>query len=490
MRHKILGYIKSHKYISLGVVALVIIIGLSIGLRGDGTTETTAVTEGDLVRTVSIAGKVIPKESADLSFEITGTISQVLNKVGDRVFNGETLVRLNANTLTSDLSKAEADLASAQAELNKLDGGSGYETEINNAKRSIVQAIIDAYTASDDAVYNKSDQFFNNPRGGRPEIFYAFQGYNDLRDSVNSTRVEVGEDLEKWKKLTSTLNLSNYSKEDLDISKSYLAEISLFISDVSRAVNIFEANDSLSQTTIDKYKADIITARNNLNTASQNLISKEDNLRNLLADIPVQVAKVESAQATVQSYRSKLSKTNLYSPIGGIVSKQDAKVGQVVSAGTTVVSVISSDYIIEAFIPEVSIGGVNLGDKATVTLDAYGDNQIFEAYISHIDPAETIKDGVSTYKVELSFQNQDEHIRSGMTANTEIETFKKAEVKMIKERAVIKENGESFVYLANKNDDPIKTKVEIGERDSNGNVELLSDLPISTSIVLNPTQTN
>jgi len=486
MIQKTLKYLKAHKYISLGTLGVVIIVAISIGLRGNGAIETTSVTEGDLVRTVNIAGKVVPKQSADLSFEISGIVSQVLVPVGERVFRGETLVRLNANSLSSDLSKAEAELASAQAELNKLDGGSGYETEINNAKRSIIQAIIDAYTASDDAIYNKSDQVFKNPRGGRPEIFYAFQGYGDLRESVNTTRVEVGEDLEEWKKIATTINLSNYTKEDLDKSKDYLSKISLFISDVSRAVNIFEANDSLPQTTIDKYKSDIITARNNLNTSSQNLISKEDSLRNLLADIPVQAARVEAAQATVQSFRNELSKTSLFAPIGGIVSRQDAKIGQVVSPGTVTTSVISSDYIIEAFIPEVSIGGVNLEDKAKVTLDAYGDTQVFNAYISHIDPAETIKDGVSTYRVELSFNSQDERIRSGMTANTIIETFRKEGVKTIPERAVIKENGESYVFLVNGNDDTVKTKVEVGERDSNGKVELLGDLPIGTLIVLNP----
>ena len=39
-----------------------------------------------------------------------------------------------------------------------------------------------------------------------------------------------------------------------------------------------------------------------------------------------------------------------------------------------------------------------------------------------IDPAATIIDGVPTYKVTLKFVDQDERIRSGMTANLDILT--------------------------------------------------------------------
>lgn len=476
---------KRNLYGTLGVLT-VLMIGFFFFSRGNGGVETISPQTGDIVRVVKIAGKVIPEESADLSFETGGIVSEVLRPVGSSVSRGEVLVRLDASTFASNLLKAEAELASARAELSKLEGGGVYEASIENAKRNLVQTIVEAYTSADDAIYNKTDQFFMNPRGGKPEIFYAFSGYNDLRDSINRERVLIGEMLDAWKTSVTNLKTESYSQAKLSEAKSNLTQISLFLSNVSRAVNIFEANDSVTQTSIDKYKSDTLLARESINRATQNLIDRENQLRNLLTDIPVQVARVESAEASVLAARSELSKTSLVSPIRGVVAKQDAKVGQVVSTGIELVSVIGRDYVVEAFVPEVSIGEIRIGNSVEITLDAYGTKEVFKARVSHIDPAETIRDGVSTYKVKLSFDSQDERIRSGMTANADIETFRKPEVTYIPERTVLKEGDSSFVYVLREGKAEEKLPVTLGERDSKGNVEILSELPLDIKIILNP----
>ena len=298
----------------------------------------------------------------------------------------------------------------------------------------------------------------------------------------------IGEILETWNSLVSGLNISTYAETHLLQSKKYLAQISSYIADVSRAVSLFEESNAFSQATIDNYKADTISARNNLNSASQSLIAAEEKLRGLLLEVPVQVARVESARASLLNDQSQLSKTTLTSPINGVISRQEAKIGQVVSPNTSLVSIISEEFEIEAFVPEVLISGVRIGNPASVTLDAYGDKETFAAKIAHIDPAETIRDGVSTYKIKLTFTDPDDRIRSGMTANIEIETFRKNAVRLIRERAVLIEGSEAFVYVLSENNDREKTSVEIGERDSMGNVELISDLPRDTELIINPTE--
>lgn len=296
----------------------------------------------------------------------------------------------------------------------------------------------------------------------------------------------MGETLTAWKTLTTGLTPSTYTEERLTLSKKYLAEVSSYIADISQAVNMFEESGSLTQATIDAYKSDTATARNSLNNASQNLISAEDKFKGLLLEVPVQVAMVEAAHATLLNYRSELSKTTLVSPIDGIISRQEAKIGQVVSSNTSLVSIISKDFQIEAFIPEVLISGIKVGNTASITLDAYGEQDIFEAKIVHIDPAETIRDGVSTYKVKLAFSSPDERVRSGMTANVQIETFRKGPVRLIQERAVFRENSETFVYILSGENGQEKVMVDIGERDSMGNVELISNLPEESKLITNP----
>lgn len=481
-----LALAKKKKVLVLIAVAIAIVVIAAIKVWSDGNIETISPVSGDLVRIVKISGKVVPQESAELGFETAGTVSSVVKQVGDNVRRGDLLARIDASGILSNILKAEAELSLAQAELDKLDGAGIYEAQIDSAKQALIQTITDAYSATLDAVYNKTDPFFLNPDSSRPDIAPTFSGDPNLRNSINNGRVSAGGVLNAWNSLASGLNISTYTETHLAKSKKYLAQISAYIADVSRAVSLFETDHAFPQATIDIYKTDTTSARNNLNGASQNLIAAEEKLGGLLLEVPVQIARVEAARASLLNYRSQLSKTSLISPISGVVSKQDAKIGQVISSASNVVSIISKEFEIEAFIPEVLISGVRIGNFASITLDAYGDKEIFEATITHVDPAETIRDGVSTYKVKLAFTNPDDRVKSGMTANINVETFRKAGVTLIPERAVFQENGETFVYVLSGNKGRDKTDVSVGERDSFGNVELISGLPEGSKLVVNP----
>ncbi|MFA6095777.1 MAG: efflux RND transporter periplasmic adaptor subunit, partial [Candidatus Paceibacterota bacterium] len=210
-------------------------------------------------------------------------------------------------------------------------------------------------------------------------------------------------------------------------------------------------------------------------------ISAGDKLRESVSDVPVQVAKVNLAE-------SRLSKAMLISPISGVVSKQDAKAGEAVSVGASLVSVISTDYEIETFVPEVSIAGVKVGNDAAVTLDAYGPAVKFKVSVTHIDPAETVRDGVSTYRVKLAFSEPDPRIRSGMTANTEVETLRKPGSMLIPLRAVVKSGDDASVHVLIADEESEKRAVTLGEKDSAGNVEVLSGVSASDRILINPPQ--
>ena len=471
-------------YGAIGIVAFIFILFFT--LRDSSAPETVVANSNDLVRTVKISGKVVPQEKVDLSFEISGTVSSVSKKVSDPVVAGEVLVRLNAGGISAEVAKAQAELASAQAELSKLNGKDIYENSIANAKRSLVQTLRAAYTAASDALNNKADQVFINTFSNRPEISGWFKGFNDLRSSLTSQRIDMGYTMLDWQKMISKLGTTNYSDTELNLTKEYLEKTTSFISDVSVAVNMFEATDPMPQTDIDKYKTAILSARDNLNAASQNLIDSENALTKLLTDVPVQVARVAAAEAALANLQFKLNNTAIVSPINGVVSRQEAKPGQAVTANTSLVSVISRDYEIETFVPELLIAGIQVGNSAKVTLDTYGVAEIFEARVEHLDPAETIKDGVSTYKVALSFLNPDVRIKSGMTANVEIETFRKAGSVVVPMRAVTTEDGQHFVTIVDGKSER-KIQVTIGEKDSQGNVEILSGLNSTDKVVINPT---
>ncbi len=473
--------IRKHRTLAI-VSALVIVVILLAVMFGGGSkngSETVAVVKNDLVKTVRVSGKVAASDDASLGFEVGGTVSRVYKRVGDPVYAGETLVALGYSGINANLLKAQAELASAEAELARLQGSAQFEAKTQNAQSSAVQAIDEAFSQVDDAIRNKTDQFFNNPRTANPEIFNAFNDNFNLKASINAQRIVVEEILVKWES----------ARPDIATARQYIATVSAFLNDVSRAVNAFEPNSSLSQSAIDKYRADVASARQNVNSASSKLLSADDTLSQSLSDVPVQQSRVEAARATVQSYESDLSRTVLVSPISGIVSKQDAKVGQAVSPNASLVSVISRDYQIDAYVPEVSIAGISIGNPATVTLDAYGSSVPFKAKVSHIDPAETIRDGVSNYKIELSFDIADERIKSGMTANVSVETLRTTNALAVPLRAVLSKNDTKVVYVKVEGQDVIERTIELGASDSEGNAEVISGLEEGELILLNPTST-
>jgi HlyD family secretion protein len=384
--------------------------------------------------------------------------------------------------------KAQADLEAARAELAKISNDANSQNKTENAKNSIVQEIIDAYTQADDAIHNKTDQFFENPSSPNPEINFAFEDKNGLKDSINNRRIFVEELLSQWKVSVSKLNITTYTSFDLENAKKNLSSILSFLNDVAKAVNDFEVNSSLTQASIDKYRSDTALARANINASVSALITAGDKLRESVSDVPVQTARVLSAEASVASYKADLDKTTLRAPFTGIVSKQDAKVGESVSANSVVSSVISTNYEIETYVPEVSISGVSVGNSAKVTLDAYGKDAQFDANVIHIDPAETVKDGVSTYKVNLVFSTPDARIKSGMTTNIDIETMRKSGTLLIPKRAILEKDNQKIVLVKTSSKDSREQVIEVGLSDSKGNVEVVSGINQDDLILLNPTK--
>ncbi|MBI5134012.1 MAG: efflux RND transporter periplasmic adaptor subunit [Candidatus Taylorbacteria bacterium] len=480
-----LSFIKRKKVIIIIIAVAVIAVALGLKARGNGGYETTSAVRGDLVRTVELSGKVVPQDDADLAFEVTGSVARVYKRVGDRVAAGEVIAELDKAATNADLMKAQADLSAARAELAKLEGGADINAKIASSRKSIVQSILDAYTDADDAIYNKVDQFFEDPRTPNPEIIFSFDDYA-LRNRVNAARVSVGNTLAEWRARTADLSVTTYVEADLESAKASLREISLFLDDVARAVNAFKPSTSLTQTQIDKYRTDVAAARQNVNGASATLISGEESLTSDVSDVPVQVARVQAAEATVANYASRLAKMSLRSPISGIVSKQDAKAGEAVSANTVVASVISEGLKMEAYVPEVSVAGVVEGALAEVTLDAYGDDELFRAKVVHVDPRETVRDGVSTYKIDLVFSESDERIRPGMTTNIVIETMRKEGALLLPERAVTGGKGSKTVLVKDAEGNISEREIREGLTDTNGNIEILEGISEADTVVLNP----
>ena len=484
MSKKIFLFIKNNIYYLVAIILVISGGAYYFENKGNNSGEFVQLTKGSLINDVSVAGKVISSKDVSLSFETGGTVKSVNKDVGQKVGKGEVIVSLDQSSLQSNLSKAQADLAGEQAKLDQLQNNNNQATEVTTAKRQLVDSILDGFTFSDDAIRNKVDQFISDSDTMNPKILFAFNDY-DLKEKINNQRIVVEETLKKWQTLNSRINADNVTNADAEIARGYVAIIKSFLNDVSRAVNNFEVNNTLSQTTIDKYKNDTAIARTNINTSSGVMTSAQEGIRSTSSGKSVQEARVKSFQSSVDAIKTQIEKTYIKAPFSGVISKQDAKVGESISPNVSLVSLISESYEIEAYIPELNISGVSANNKAVVNLDAFGPLAEFAAVVVKIDPAETLKDGVATYKVLLTFENADARIKPGMTANIKIETGKKEGVSILPLRAIVTNGTQSFVQVRT-SDESIKKEIKIGEKDSRGNVEVISGLMNEDKVLLNP----
>ncbi|MEP7173773.1 MAG: efflux RND transporter periplasmic adaptor subunit [Aestuariivirga sp.] len=143
------------------------------------------------------------------------------------------------------------------------------------------------------------------------------------------------------------------------------------------------------------------------------------------------IAAVVSAQADIQVAIANLDlkqididKSQILSPVDGIVLKRAVEPGQTVASSlqAPVLFTLAEDLKrmqLEADIDEADIGTVKLGQKANFTVDAFSGRD-FPARIETVEFYPETTDGVVTYKAILSVDNSDLALRPGMTATAQV----------------------------------------------------------------------
>lgn len=479
--------------------------------------ETIAVSPGTLTQEVSVTGNVAPVKSAALAFEKGGKIKGIYVDVGQRVAAGQALAETDNAELRAAILDAEANLAAENAKLAEFKRGSRPEelqiTETKtasaqisktDAERNLRDKVGDAYTKADDAVRNEVDQFMSNPRTATPQLNFTVAN-DQLRIDIVEMRYAIELLFVPWQKDISLPGSTADLKQSGGLAQKNLAAIKGFLDKIALAVNALTPSGSLSQTTIDSYKGSVATARANINTAIVNLTAAEEKFgaaegalllaQNELAlkqsgvgaeQLAAQEARVQQAEAKVETARAQFEKTILRSPISGVVTKKDARVGEIISGTGSVLSVITDQNLqLDVNVPETDIAKITVGDTAMVTLDAYGETVTFEATVGSVEPAATVIEGVPTYKTTLYFTKYDARIKSGMTANIDIMTDKRENALAVPTRAITTRDGTQTVDVENP-DKTIRTvSVTLGMRSSDGRTEIVSGLTEGDRVIVN-----
>lgn len=190
------------------------------------------------------------------------------------------------------------------------------------------------------------------------------------------------------------------------------------------------------------------------------LVSNEEYEQTLLATRQareeLQAAKdnLEIVKEGITKNSASFSSTLIRSTIDGLILDVPIKVGNSVimsntfNDGTTIATVADmSDLIFRGNVDETEVGRIHEGIPVKITLGAL-QNMKFDAVLEYISPKSTENNGANQFEIKAAITVPDSvTIRSGYSANAEMELQRADNVLAIPESAVEFSNDSAFVYV-------------------------------------------
>jgi len=148
------SFLKKYRNVLIGLLIVVIVTSAFIFVRRSNADpasqfQTAAIERGNLTAAIGSTGTVRAKQSATLIWQAAGTVDTVNVKAGDNIPSGFVMAYLSKTSLPQSVITAEADLASAQKDLNQL----------LNSDTARAQAVIALKTARE--AYEKAENYLN-----------------------------------------------------------------------------------------------------------------------------------------------------------------------------------------------------------------------------------------------------------------------------------------------------------------------------------------
>ena len=288
----------------------------------------------------------------------------------------ETGIQWQRQTLESDLALRRAELRAAQAQLDQLLAGSRPQ-EIQQTQAAVADA--NAQHDQAQADWNRAQELYKNDDISK-------QQYDQYRTRLESTAAALRQAEER-----AALVKEGPRKEDIEAARAQVAR-------AEAAIRVSEAN------------------RLELRRREEDLVARR--------------AEIARARAQVAMTDTQIGDTVVASPVDGVVLVKSAEVGEVLAAGTTVVTIGDIDHPwLRAYISETDLGRIKLGQPAQLTTDSYP-GKTYTGHISFIaSEAEFTPKQIQTreervklvYRIKIDVDNLNHELKSNMPVDAEIQ---------------------------------------------------------------------
>jgi membrane fusion protein (multidrug efflux system) len=281
-----------------------------------------------------------------LSTKATGLLANMAVSEYQHVEAGQLIASIRDDDYKAQRDSAEAALNATTTELPQLRSQEEVgDSKISQARAGVAAA--ESQIAAAQAAIAAAESAVRTAEagiGGVQAQFVNASQEKDRQESLYSEKAATLQKLQMQQAQTAAARALLESRQQ-EI-KTAQAQVAARNADLKRA-----------QASLEGAKADVIAA-----TSSRRLLTaKEGQLR----------AEVEARRAAVQSARIALGYTTIVAPSAGYIASRNVLPGQMVSPGTTVVSLVQQDPWILANYKETQLTHVRAGDVAEIKLDTF-----------------------------------------------------------------------------------------------------------------------
>jgi HlyD family secretion protein len=440
----------------LAVVAFVVIYEVRARANAASLYETMTIERGTLTATIGATGNVRASQTAIINWQTSGTVETVDVSVGESVQDGDVLASLSPTSLAQNVTLAQADLVTAQ---RNLDSAIHSSTQRAQAQLDLVNA-----QKSYDSANSTLDSMLASHHGGtsadiensRAKLTLAQKSYDQAKTMYDMVKDLADDDVRKAQAYTSLYN----AQQALTSAKNNLNYFLLVPS--GRDIDVARAKLALAQAQLDDAQREWTRLKDGPDPS----------------DVAAAQARVEAAQATINLSR-------LMAPFAGTVTVTDPMVGDQVSTGTSGFRVDDlSHLLVDVQVSEVDINSVVIGQPVVVTFDAVLGRE-YHGKVVEVSQVGTSLQSVVNFQVTVELSDPDADVKPGMTASVTITIQSLENVLLVPNRGVHLVNGQRVVYVL-RNGQLLEIPVTLGASDDTMSEVTSGDLSAGDVLVLNP----
>lgn len=410
------------KWIIVGVVVVVLIAVVAgfLYLRAKSSAakniETGTVTSETVTDLVETNGNLTAGRLSELQWGTSGQIEAVSVKLGQKVKKDDVLATLKADSVPAEVITAQADLLSAQQNLEN----------VKNSKLTLAQAVEAVVTA-------------------RKDVEEAETNYTALDYPRGSDVLLKDYQLQIWDAEKAMADAQSHYKQYQSLPPNNPNRSAALQKYVTAKENydtlVATYNWLISKPTAADYeeaKATLDTARAKYEDAKRqrDLVKSGQNE----ADIAAAEAKVNAFQAIVDS-------KSIIAPFDGEVIAVQALTGNIVTKGTNAIVIVDKSTLqIDTLVDEGSIGLVKIGNPVQITFESQKSDAL-TGKVLMINPIGKEVSGLIKYTVTISVDPTDALILYGATATVVIQTSEPYAALTVPLNAVMSDNDSEYVMV-------------------------------------------